>query len=154
MSIQDWGAIGEIIGAAGVILTLVYLARQIRQNTKTVSAQMVQAIGQNTREMVLTPIHHPLLAEALDLAAHEKELTRSQQSLIGGYLFAVMRNWELNLYAKRQGFHDPDMQLSYEMGLRTLMRDGFAQNWWDKNKYERFSPVFARQIDEILSTDA
>ena len=55
---------------------------------------------------------------------------------------------------RRQGFHDPDMQQSYEMGLRALLRDGFAQIWWDKNKYERFSPVFARQIDEILSTDA
>ena len=33
---MNWGAIGaigEVIGAAGVILTLVYLAYQIKQNT-------------------------------------------------------------------------------------------------------------------------
>lgn len=34
MSIQDWGAIGEIVGAAGVILTLLFLSLQIRANTK------------------------------------------------------------------------------------------------------------------------
>ena len=33
MSIQDWGAIGEILGAIAVLVTLVYLAMQIRQNT-------------------------------------------------------------------------------------------------------------------------
>ena len=38
-TMMDWnaiGAIGEIIGALAVFLTLVYLAIQIRQNTKAV----------------------------------------------------------------------------------------------------------------------
>ena len=34
LSIQDWGAIGELVGAAGVIATLLFLAFQIRANTK------------------------------------------------------------------------------------------------------------------------
>ena len=34
MTIQDWGAIGEIVGAVGVLVTLVYLARQIRHSTE------------------------------------------------------------------------------------------------------------------------
>ena len=34
MSIQDWGALGEIIGAAGVIITLLFLSMQIRAITK------------------------------------------------------------------------------------------------------------------------
>ena len=33
MTIQDWGAIGEIVGAIGVVLSLVYLARQIRHQS-------------------------------------------------------------------------------------------------------------------------
>jgi hypothetical protein len=37
MTIQDWGAVGEIIGAFGVIASLVYLAVQIRQNTQQIS---------------------------------------------------------------------------------------------------------------------
>ena len=36
MTIQDWGAIGELVGGAAVVLTLVYLAVQLRQNTKSV----------------------------------------------------------------------------------------------------------------------
>jgi hypothetical protein len=43
---MDWnaiGAIGEIIGALAVFLTLAYLALQIRQNTKTIQASAVDA---------------------------------------------------------------------------------------------------------------
>lgn len=44
MSIQDWGAIGEILGAVGVILTLLYLAIQIRQNTHATRAASHHAV--------------------------------------------------------------------------------------------------------------
>ena len=154
MSIQDWGAIGEIAGAIGVIVTLVYLARQIRQNTKTVSAQMVQSIGANTQGITLAPIQQPALSEALDIAAHGNELTDPQYALIEQYLFAIMRNWELNLYAKREGFDDAAMQESHEKGLRALLRQDYAATWWKNNKHQRFSQDFAKQIDEILSADA
>ena len=43
---MDWnaiGAIGEIVGALAVFLTLFYLALQIRQNTKAVQASAVDA---------------------------------------------------------------------------------------------------------------
>ncbi len=49
MSIQDWGAIGELVGAAAVIITLIYLAAQIRQNTRSLrnatSLSITQALG-------------------------------------------------------------------------------------------------------------
>ena len=41
------GAVGEIIGAIGVILTLFYLAFQIRQNTKAVKGQTIGTVTQN-----------------------------------------------------------------------------------------------------------
>ena len=38
MSIQDWGAIGEIVGAFAVVLTLVYLSVQLRQTADSLRA--------------------------------------------------------------------------------------------------------------------
>ncbi len=43
MNWEAAGAIGEIIGALAVFLTLIYLALQIRQNTKAVQASAVDA---------------------------------------------------------------------------------------------------------------
>jgi hypothetical protein len=34
MTLQDWGAIDEVVGALAVVVTLIYLAKQIGQNTR------------------------------------------------------------------------------------------------------------------------
>ena len=44
MSIQDWGAIGEIIGALAVVASLIYLAVQIRQNKYAIERDTTRAI--------------------------------------------------------------------------------------------------------------
>lgn len=64
MSIQDWGAIGEIIGALAVVASLIYLAVQIRQNTRQISlslessklAAFEQSVesGNRARELLIT----------------------------------------------------------------------------------------------------
>ena len=46
MTIQDWGAIGEIVGAVAVVVTLVYLAKQIRQNTHAMEEDRRLALAQ------------------------------------------------------------------------------------------------------------
>lgn len=40
MTIQDWGAIGEIVGALAVVASLIYLAAQIRQNTRQIKLSL------------------------------------------------------------------------------------------------------------------
>ena len=70
MSIQDWGAIGEIVGAIAVVASLIYLAVQIRQNTRQISltleASKLAAFEQNVesgnraRELLITD---PAVAE-------------------------------------------------------------------------------------------
>ncbi|MEM1434399.1 MAG: hypothetical protein AAGG11_10120 [Pseudomonadota bacterium] len=61
MSIQDWGAVGELIGGLAVIATLIYLALQIRQNTAMITAQAVQASVEATQRTLLFRAEHPEL---------------------------------------------------------------------------------------------
>ncbi len=38
MTLQDWGAIGELVGGLAVIVTLIYLATQLRQTNKAIQS--------------------------------------------------------------------------------------------------------------------
>ena len=40
LTIQDLGALGELLGSVAVLFTLVYLALQTRQNTLAIRAQL------------------------------------------------------------------------------------------------------------------
>jgi hypothetical protein len=51
---MDWSAIGaiaEIIGAAGVVVSLMYLAYQVRQNTRATKAGTRQALADGVQRL-------------------------------------------------------------------------------------------------------
>ena len=53
VTIQDWGSVGEIVGAVATMATLLYLTTQIRQNTRTVrvasAAEIVTQQNESSR---------------------------------------------------------------------------------------------------------
>ena len=52
MTLEDLGNLGEFLGAIGVIASLVYLAVQIRQNTRAVNSNTSQAITDSRVEFL------------------------------------------------------------------------------------------------------
>ncbi len=46
MTIMELGALGELLGAVGVIVTLAYLAVQIKQNTRSMDENKRLALAQ------------------------------------------------------------------------------------------------------------
>ena len=47
-SLQSLGNIGEFVGAIGVVISLVYLAQQMKQNTNSVRAASFNSMVQNS----------------------------------------------------------------------------------------------------------
>ena len=50
MTLQDLGSIGEFVGGAVVVLSLVYLPLQIRQNTRSLRAAAYQEAARSANE--------------------------------------------------------------------------------------------------------
>lgn len=50
------GAIGEIVGALGVLVTLVYLATQIRDNTRSLQSASLQSVLEGPRDRYFLPM--------------------------------------------------------------------------------------------------
>ena len=46
MTLQDWGDIGQVVGALAVVVTLIYLAKQIGQNTHAMDEARKLALAQ------------------------------------------------------------------------------------------------------------
>ena len=65
LTIQDLGALGEFFGSIAVLVTLIYLAFQTRQNTMAIAAQLDAARIGTVMTVNSLPITSPELAEAL-----------------------------------------------------------------------------------------
>ena len=80
MTLQDVASIGELLGAVGVIISLIYLAAQVRQNTAALRASSITGVTDKTADgmgMVATDAElAKLLAKGVEasspLEAHER----------------------------------------------------------------------------------
>ena len=55
VSLQDLGNLGELIGAVATVATLVYLAIQVRANTRSNEASSVQHMLDGARDRIIIP---------------------------------------------------------------------------------------------------
>ena len=65
LTIQDWGAVGEVIGAIAVVATLIYLIVQLRQTADSVRSSVATMGSSYTTQVWQVPIDKPELADML-----------------------------------------------------------------------------------------
>lgn len=97
------GAVGEIVGAGAVIVTLLYLASQIQQATRATQAASVQTASALDQEFLLVLGQDPVAARVWTAYTFGDRNTLSEdEQRQGYYLFAsILRRLE-NIYHQHQ----------------------------------------------------
>jgi len=117
-----WASISEIIGAAVVMLSLVFVGIQIRKNTIATQASTLQSsVSDDTH--ILTAVGATIEASsALYRYSFDPESLSQEQLIQGRWLFAsTVRHWE-NLYLQRlSGTLSEDAWRAREPALRALV---------------------------------
>jgi len=65
LTLQDWGAIGELVGGIAVIVTLIYLAVQLRQYAMGMNSATFHATMQGFNQLNTMYVKDPALADTL-----------------------------------------------------------------------------------------
>ena len=124
MTLQDFGAMGEVVGALAVVVTLIYLAKQIGQNThameearKLALAQTYQIRSDALQEMLIHaadsahigPIIIKLteLGYPADVAVLDK-LSDMERGRFRMWHIAQQTHWDNMHYQFQQGYLDPE----------------------------------------------
>ncbi len=80
----------DVIGAVGVIASLIYLATQIRQNTVTAESAMLAQLTYRLHERMLMVVDNPQVAELISLDWDQTELSSTQRRQIMFYVAAIL----------------------------------------------------------------
>jgi hypothetical protein len=150
MNWEAAGAIGEIIGALAVFLTLVYLAVQIRQNTKAVQASAVDAsikqvtgVRQSLYENAeIAEIYVKGMADPHDL----DEVSQTRFRVLLHNIFLSISN----VYSQTNfaGLDTSEWESQLVVLKRVLAAPG-ARWFWHEYKLE-FDEKFREQVDNLL----
>ena len=104
MNWEAISAVGEIVGATAVVVTLLYVAVQIRNSTRETQAMGVQAAASMDQEFLLTIGASPVLAQLWATYLAAPETLSDDQKLQGVYLMAsLLRRTENIQLQKRLG---------------------------------------------------
>ncbi|MEN8158844.1 MAG: hypothetical protein ABFS41_02095 [Myxococcota bacterium] len=130
MTLQDLGSVGEFVGAVGVVVSLVYLAMQIRQNTahlrqNTLAAQTAayhQAVEQSWNAM-LTSARDPQLADLVVRGCRDQaELSDEERARFEMILSPQLYCFENLLHAYERGELDRERWENALMNTLPWMR--------------------------------
>ena len=149
MNWEAVGAVGEVLGAAGVILTLGYLATQIRQNTAMMTAQTVQASVDATQRVLLFRAEHPELRAVLRKSRENEPLDADEFELMASYLQATFMNFQARLQHHSRGVFDSSVNESYEKILVDYLEQPYAQRWWSFAG-QLYGDAFRAHCDDII----
>ena len=150
MSLQDLGNLGEFIGALGVVVSLVYLARQMSQNTVSVRAASFNSMVQNSIRLTEHSFRDPEFAAFLAKSERDPtELSEAEQVRWDSYMTAVYRHFGNLQYSHRMGTLDRQMWEAYRATLKHHLRAPSWAAWFDQNRH-LFSRALGEQVDNAL----
>ena len=146
LTIQDLGALGELLGSIAVLVTLVYLAMQTRQNTMAISAQLDAARLDAATTLALAPSNSPDLHAELGQDRLLAEPAGGRRC--GQYWQAMFQFIQWQYVQGRRGV----LPTFYEPGVAQVVSAVFegSQNvgaWWDGRK-ETYLPEFVEWVEE------
>ena len=156
MNWEALGAIAELLGAIGVIATLVYLALQVREsreatqaNTRQMRGQAYVELAQITRDQLTWLRDNP---EGFDVITKAQDnwdnLTADERRLAAVWNLDEAQYHELAFVLWQEGAIDEDTYLVRERYfLSLLVGDSGRKTWWDNHVYL----IDQRFIDRINS---
>ena len=152
MSIQDLGALGELIAAIATVATLVYLAVQLRQNTKALRSATFQQIsaqmGQNVESVVQSPDLAELVARLLSGAS---DFTPAELIRLQGMFVMSMRRLEAVFVQTELQSIDNVMAQGFENSLLPMLLTNVGSEWW-QSAQPAFHQAFVERVNQVLES--
>lgn len=149
------GAVAELVGAIGVILSLAYLAVQIRQsttqsklNTTAIKASSFQQLLDHHSFFNLRLVDDPGLLEAFaksDAPDHDP-LQRRRLKILMSTMFRSQYN-AYSLFAN--GLISEEQWQLVKAGMNRMRERSICQETWSERRQE-YPQAFQRALDEIL----
>ena len=147
---MNWDAIGtisEIVGAVAVVVTLAYLAIQIRQQNSMLQSTSRQALVENDRASIATALEHIELVTKL---GNEEELTANEQAQISLLWIMDLRNREFEYFQYKAGSLDDAAWQSYYETLHYTFGTERMRRWWEIVGRESFDSEFTQLVDDFI----
>jgi hypothetical protein len=151
----NWEAISaicQLVGALAVVISLIYLASEVRRNTRASQLAAMRLISDAFNRWIQQLAQHPHLTELYYRGIHDFESLEGAD-LVGfsALLGQGFRILEDSYYLQAEGQLEARVWHGYKALVRDVIGYPGVQAWW-RSRSHWFSEEFANHINQLQQT--
>jgi len=149
---MNWDAIGAIsdgLAALAVIVTLLYLARQLKDHAKAMKLQSLNSTFDEWNAQLRDIQLSPPLAVAFRKAQKNEPLTDEESHQMTWFLRRAFNLFAKLYFLSSMGATDEFNQESMLRAQQYLLRMNFFHQWWPQYR-DRYAEAFQADIDRKI----
>jgi hypothetical protein len=145
-------AIGQIVGAFAVVISLIYLATEVHRNTRATREASMRWLSDNYTQWIRHISGNPDLSELYYRGIHDFESLKGAELVrFSALMVEAFRRSEEMYYLQVEGRLEPYVWTGIEAGMREFSGYPGIQAWW-RFRSHWFSEEFAKHINHLQQT--
>ena len=146
------GAIGQVVGAIAVVISLIYSAKEVRRNTGATHLAAMRSMHDAYNHWIQLLAQCPDLNDVYNRGIHDFEsLEGNDRKRFFVLMNGEFRNFEEIYYLKAKGHLEEDVWRGWEAPMRDVHGYPGVQVWW-RLRSHWFSERFVKFIDQQHQT--
>lgn len=142
--------IANILASAAVVLTLVFIGIQLKQNSELTRMAAAQTSAQMMSTNLGRIIESPDLAELITREGAPESWSRPERLRATNFLSASFRHYEVLHTHRRFGVFEEELWGGTEARLRDNLDSAAIRDWWKESK-PFYAKSFVAYVDEIVA---
>jgi hypothetical protein len=155
MSLEQLSSLAQIVGSVGVVLSLIFVGLQIRQNTSALQRNEHNSTMEQWTVIRMAIAQHRDIAELMTAGLHgETTLDAADQLRLEQMLqenaWASFHIWDRT---QRGVFPKGTFELTAGVLLQNVLGTARGATWWNEAKRAGFIPGFVVDVDAVLAAN-
>jgi hypothetical protein len=148
MNIEMLNALAQLVAATGVIGSLFYLAVQVRQNTRSSRAIVVDSLARSMQDLAFAMAQQDELLKIVTVTLqHWSEASEMERARAASFLLGYFKLFENAWFQMKHGTLDPAQWQGYDAFLRTVLLQPAVKPWWAMRR-AFFAPGFRQYVEQ------
>jgi len=151
LRLSQWASAAEVISAIALVISLLYVAFQIKQNTAAVQSSTFKEVTAEWGGLQLAIIENSDFAEILVKAEAQESLTPVEAYRVNTYIFYMLANWEQAYMGQKHGLLADGLWQGYDDYYKFFANQAYVRTAWEADPIEGgYDPEFIQYVNGIL----
>ena len=151
MNLDAIVAVSQLLAAVGVIISLIFVAIQLRQNTNAVRASSIQNLVQSLSANAQSWVENEgLISIALKANSNPEQLSDEELARLHFWFVMAIRRFEGVYFQRSLGLVDSALIEGFERSHVSIIGSKSGLVWWNSAK-EIFNSGFVSYVDQQLA---